>query len=388
MLHLLIPAVLFTISSASIDTAKLKRDSIPIYFEGESLKLTDNSLNDLYGLSKEVYRSQKLTLLVTPYFKRPSQAQTTEQRLRELNKILVQEGAESSEIFDETLNEDQARKLQQKDRTIFCLLLIESAPYFKGSAAFYGPSRAYEPPDFDTLIYLSSNVPIRLSHKAYLAADTMPQVEQIAGNQFKHGLVHEEFKFLHDYKVQTYDLSKFCFLVPTEDGINVKQMVVYHSDSSGVIWSKIPHKGKVSFGKSKAIAVPVNGSGIYRIGFIPPKQEKCYVIALPREYGIIDASIMRKDNVEIPVNKVLGNSAFAFKIISDPSDYILNIKLLQPDGRILLKEGIELNTCLKEKKADASNGSNDSLRNIEGFIPPNFKYIITEEIIQNNLVKR
>jgi hypothetical protein len=388
MLHLLIPAVLCSISSTSIDTAKVKRDTIPIHFEGESLKPTDNSLNDLYGLSKEVYRSQKITLLVTPFFSRQSQAQITEQRLRELNKLLVQEGAESTEIFNESLNEGQALKLQQKDRTIFCLLLIESAPYFKGSGAFYGSSRAYEPPDFDTLIYLSSNVPIRLSHKAYLAADTIPQVEQIVGNQFKHGLVHDEFKFLHDYKVQTHDLSEFCFLVPTEEGMSEKQMVIYQSDSSGLIWSKIPHKGIVAFGKAKAIAVPVIGSGIYRIGFIPPKQEKCYVIALPKEYGIIDASIMRKDNVEIPVNKVMGNSALAFKIINDPSDYTLNIKLLQADGRILIKDGIELNKCLQDKKSDNSLEKNASLRGIDGFKSPDFKYRITEEILQNNLVTR
>jgi hypothetical protein len=388
MFHLLIPAVLFTISSTSIDTTKLKRDTIPIHFEGESLKPTENSLNSIYELSKEVYRSKRIILSVMPFFRRQSQEQITEQRLHEMRKILVQEGVETTEIFDETLNEEQARKLYQSDRSTFCLLLIESYPYFKGAGVSFGASRANEPPDFDTLIYLGSSVPIRLSHKKYLAADIIPQVEQINGNKFKQGLVHEEFEYLHDYKVQTHDLSEFCFIVPVVEGVSEKQMVVYQSDSTGVLWTKIPHKGKVSFGKAKALAVPVNGSGIYRIGFIPSKQENSYVMALPRDYGIINASIIRKDEIEIPVHKVLGSSALAFQIRNDPSEYVLNIKVLQADGRILLKEGIELGTCLKDKKADTSLGSNASLRSIQGFMPPNCIYRITEEIFQNNLVTR
>jgi hypothetical protein len=388
MFHLLIPSLLCSISSTSIDTVKLKRDTIPIHFEREYLKPTENSLINIYGLSKEVYRSKKITLSVMPFFRRQSQEQITEQRLREMRKILVQEGAESSEIFDETLNEEQARKLYQSDRSTFCLLLIESYPYFKGTGAAFVASRAYEPPDFDTLIYLASGIPISLSHKKYLAADTIPQVEQIVGNKFKQSLVNEEFEYLHDYKVQTHNLSEFCFIVPVVEGSSEKQMVVYQSDSTGVLWNKIPHNGKVSIGKAKALAVPVNGCGIYRIGFIPSKKENSYVIALPRDYGIIDASLRRKDEIEIPVHKVLGSSALAFQIRNDPSEYVLNIKVLQADGRILLKEGIELGTCLKDKKADTSLGSNLSLRGIQGFTPPNCMYRITEEILQNNLVNR
>jgi hypothetical protein len=54
----------------------------------------------------------------------------------------------------------------------------------------------------------------------------------------------------------------------------------------------------------------------------------------------------------------------------------------------LIKDGIELNKCLQDKKSDNSLEKNASLRGIDGFKSPDFKYRITEEILQNNLVTR
>lgn len=388
MFHVILSATLCAFTASSNDSIQLNRDTVSIYFEGTSEKLSENSLNSLYSKSNEIYRSKKIVLHLTPSGRCTSQEETTNNRLRELRKILVQEGADLENITDETLEERQAQKLQQIDRSFFCLITIESYPYFKGSGSFFGVSRANEPPDYDTLIYTSSGIPIQLSHKTYLTLDSIPFVEQIIGNQFKQGIVSEEFEYINDYKVKCDNRNKFSFIVPIVEGINEKQMVIYKRDSTGVYWDKIQHTEKIAFGKKKALVIPVNSSGIYRIGCIPNRKEQAYVINLPANYGLLKATLMRKDSFEIPTYKVFGASALAFQITNAAAEYTLDLELLQTDGRVITREGIPLNTCLKNKKSNSSLGNTKSLREIPGFKAPDCTFSIPLEMFQNNLVNR
>ena len=388
MFHVILSAALCAFTTSPNDSIQLNRDTVPIYFEGTSEKLSESSLNSIYSQSNEIYRSKKLILYLTPSSRRTSQEETTNNRLRELHKILVQEGADLETITDETLEERQAQKLQQVDRSFFCLLTIESYPYFKGSGLFFGASRANEPPDFDTLIYASSGIPLQLSHKTYLTLDSIPFVEQVIGNQFKQGIVSEEFQYLNDFNVQCDNRTKFCFIIPIAEGLSEKQMVVYKRDSTGLYWDKIQHKGKIAIGKKKALAIPVNSSGIYRVGCISNKKEQSYVINLPEKYGLIKAKLLRKDAFEIPTYKVFGASALAFQITNDADEYVLDLELVQADGSVIIREGIPLNTCLKDKKSNPSLGNTPSLRGIPGFKAPDCTFSIPLEMFQNNLVNR
>lgn len=326
--------------------------------------------------------------MVIPSFRRPSQESITRDRLHEMHKILVQEGAELSDIFDETLDEERALNLQRKDRSIFCLITIESHPYRKVQGSTLSTNRQNEAPDYDTLVYLASGMPVRLSHTVYLTSDTLPEIEQIQGNRFKQGLVKEEFEYLRDYRVNSGSVKEFSFIVPMPEGTSDKQMVVYQSDSAGTHWHQIEHSGKTAIGKTKALVIPVKNSGIYRIGYSSRTRAHPYIITLPKDYGVLGASVIRKDGIEIPVHRAMGANSLAFQLMNEPSQYTLNLKLLQSDGRIVIRDALELKTCLEDKENDSSLSGNASLRAIQGFSPPDCRYRISAELLQNNLVNR
>lgn len=388
MLHFLLSAAVFAFSAASPDSIQIKRDTLLISFEGTSSNPTQNSLYSIYNLSKEVYRSKQIKLFLMPAYRRPSQERLTNDRLRELQKVLVQEGAELSDVFNETLDDERALALQRKDHSIFCLMTIESHPYRKVSEAIYTINQHYEPPDYDTLVNLASGIPIRLSHKIYMNTDTLPKIEQIRGNQIRQGMVSEEFEYLKDYKVDVAQLDSFSFLVPIPEGTSEKHMVVYRTDSVNAGWHPIKHGGKIAIGKTKTLLVPTNHSGIYRIGYISKTSEQSYVLSLPQNYGILDVALERKDGIAIPVQRVLGSNSMAFQLKHAPSEYLLNLQLLQSDGRIVKRNELELKACLKSKESDASLSGNAELRAIPGFRPPECRYRIPGEILQNNLVNR
>ena len=136
------------------------------------------------------------------------------------------------------------------------------------------------------------------------------------------------------------------------------------------------------------MVVPVKNSGIYRIGYSSRTRAHPYIITLPKDYGVLGASVIRKDGIEIPVHRVMGANSLAFQLVNEPSQYTLNLKLLQSDGRIVIRDALELKSCLEDKENDSSLSGNASLRAIQGFTPPDCRYRISAELLQNNLVNR
>jgi hypothetical protein len=385
MLNLFLALATSSAVVLTTDSSEINRDTLRIAFEGNSKKPTEESLSGLYRLSNEMLRATKVKILVLPYYRSPSQAEITERRLRELQKILLQEGVEETVWIEETLDEEKGNRLHRNDRSLFCLLAIESKPYFKGG--YYGTlNETNEEPDRDTIVYLSSGIPLQLKRKAYLAVDTLPEIARISGQKLLQEIEGEEFEIYHDYQIRRNKLKDYSFLLPAPEGKSDKQLLVFRCDSVGSAWKQIRHNGKVKLGKAQLLSVPVSDAGIYRVGCVSSNQNQCVILSMPRGYGLLSAELWRNDDLKIPVHIVLGKSALAFRIAEQESRYTLKLQIMHTDGRIVLLDGIPLSNCLADKVNESSLSGSESLRAIQGFRIPNYRFSMPLEIIQKQTV--
>ena len=383
MFHLFLTLAASSLVAPPSDSTKLSRDSICISFEGNSTKPTQEALQSVYRLSNELFRSTLVKVDVLPAYRRPSQEQITDKRLSELRKVLIQEGVDVANLSDETLDDRNAVILQRKDRNVFCLITIESKPYFKRKWSAFVQR---EEPDVDTMVFLSSGIPINVGHRAYLAADTMPDIVRLEEPKYRQQKLKAEFEILHDYQVNIGSLKRFSFLIPFPEGKAEKQMVVYKSDSTGAVWKQIDHSGKVALGKGKALSIPVSEAGIYRVGYIDRDREQSVLLSMPKGYGVQSAKLYRSDGLEIPIQSAMGGTALAFQLHADASRYTITVKVVQADGRIIERIELPLAACMVDKVSDSSLGANSTLRTLFGSSIPNHRFRLPLDMLQNNLV--
>ncbi|MFN5370357.1 MAG: hypothetical protein ACK5B6_02745 [Bacteroidia bacterium] len=366
------------------DTSELSRDTLSIRFQANASKPTEESMRDLYNHSREIYRAKRIKVWVLPEYRRASQDEIREKRLRELWKIFTQEGVAENVLEEETLDEKKASGLLHLDRELFCMVTIESIPYIKNSYAHSG-SQVLR---FDTTVYLSSGIPIKIDYHTYMLLERLPEIEHISGNGLQQHASKGEFELLGDYSVKSDNLKNYTFMIPIPAGKSERQMLVYRSDSTGKTWKAIIHKGKIDMGKLKALCIPIEANGIYRIGYMPRVQEQSFVLCMPKMMGLSFAEITRDDGMIIPGKIVLGRTALAFQIADEIERYSLRLKAVRADGQVVERTGIPLKECLTNRVSDSKLASQASIREFQGFIAPDCKYILQPDIFQDNIVNR
>jgi len=370
------------------DTSTLNHDTLSVRFAADAVKPTESSMLDIYRLSREIYRARRIKVSVLPDFRRPSKDEIREKRINELWKIFTQEGVDKNVLLETTLDENKAAGLSRLDRELFCIVTIESVPYVKYN---HVRSLGFDQPHvqhFDTMVYLSSGIPINVDHRTYMLAEKLPEIEPLSGKDFEQHASKGEFELLGDYKVKSGNLSKYVFMVPLPIGKTERQMVVYRSDTTGKTWKEIKHKGKMSMGRGHALRIPVEANGIYRIGYMARAKDQAFVVCMPKMMGLSYAEIKRDDGMLIPNKIVLGGTAVAFQITDDSERYTLHLKVIQPDGRIMERFGIPLKSCLTHKVSDSKMATQSSIREIQGFVAPDCKYMLQADLFHDNLVNR
>lgn len=340
-------------------------------------------LQNVYNYSREIYRAKRIKVWVMPQYRKASQDDIREKRLRELKKIFIQEGADESLIEEETLDEKKAIVLIERLRELFCIVTIESVPYIGNASAL-----AENAIRLDTVVYLASGIPISINFRTYLGLEKLPEIDQITGSNLQQHASTGEFELLGDYTVKADRLKDFAFLVPIQAGKSEKQMMIYRSDSTGKTWKLIEHNGKISIGKLNALQIPVEANGIYRIGYRPREMEQTFVLCMPKMMGLTFAEIKREDGIVIPGKIVLGGTSLAFQIADDIERYTLRLKVICNDGQVFERSEIPLKACLTNRVSDTKLASHSSLRKFQGFTAPDCKYILQPDIFQNNIVNR
>ena len=372
------------------DTSKLSHDTLSVRFAANAVKPTEHSMNDIYNLSREIYRARRIKVFVLPDYRRPSQDEIREKRINELWKIFAQEGVEENVLVETTLDENRAAGLSRSDRDLFCIVTIESFPYIKydlaRSMAFLRPTA--QDMHADTMVYLSSGIPININYRTYMLSERLPEIEPVSGKDFQQHASKGEFELLGDYSVKSGNLSNYAFLVPLPPGKSERQMLVYRSDSTGKTWKEVKHKGKMSIGKGNALRIPVEANGIYRIGYMTRAKDQAIVLCMPKMMGLSFAEIKRDDGMLIPSKIVLGGTSVAFQISDESERYTLHLKVIQPDGRIMERFGIPLKSCLTNKVSDSKLAAQSSIREIQGFVAPDCKYMLQPDLFHDNLVNR
>jgi len=370
------------------DSSELNFDTLSVRYAANNVRPIEHSLDYIYSLSSAIYRAKRIKVFVLPIYQRPSQDEIREKRLHELKKILTQEGAADHIVEEATLDEKKASILLRQEPDLFCLVTIESIPYLRNSMSRAGSLQQAQLVNFDTLVYLSSGIPISIDYRTYLLSERLPEIEALPRNDLRQMTVKDEFEVLGDYAVNSGKLSKYSFMVPVPTGKSERQMLVYRSDSSGKTWKQIKHKGRMTVGKTIALCIPVEGNGIYRVGYSSRVKDQAYVLCMPKMMGVTFAELSRDDGIQLPVKIVMGGTAMAFQIADAPDRYLLHLKAMRSDGRLVEQSAIPLKACLTNKTSDSKLSSHSSLRELQGFIVPELKYIVPSDLFHDNLVNR
>ena len=364
--------------------AQYSKNTVLIDFEHNNHQLKKETTSQILQHSKELYRAVKVELLVqAKHFN--TNLPIYEKKIRSIKKILIREGVADSIIVIKAANDYEFASVASQNREAFAYVNIYSKPYYK----YKSQNSINVITSRDTTIYLATDIPIQLMLCDYLLADTLPEIQIIDKlNEIKNN-ASSEYRVMNDFEVTCNHVKNFSFLVPLSKGVHEKQMVIYRLDASGKKWHEHQHLGKQAFGKSEALLIPINKTGIYRVGYIPKIKEQSIVLTMPKKYGISEAKLIRRsDSLNIPVHTVMGGRSLAFEVREEFSNYALHLTMIDQNGIKLQPLNLILDACLNNKKSDESLSKHASLKKIEGFKIPDYFYKLDDDFTNNTLTNK
>jgi hypothetical protein len=353
----------------------LSHDTILLTFEVRKVKLNETSLGSVLAHSNEFFRSKYAEILI-PAEWALADGELVEGRLNYLKKLLIQEGLPDSTLASSTLtNKKLLKNLPDKPKD-YAYLIVSYLPYYK-----YARWKSGEP-ERDTVVNSAEGFAMRLNYRHYLRAANLPDV-LVADTLIPENHAKNEFSVLQMLRVEMGDISSFEMFMPLPDGVRERQMLVDFSED-GAHWQAVSSISNARLGKTKAIIVPVGKKGFYRFGYTPQVNPASYVIEAPDDYSIKEASIRRKDGMNIDFTRSCYGRCIAFVLNEKPENYTLAVSLMAKDGRIIHLDQMALDQYTRKRVSDKHLQADTELRSMDDFVIPEYKFRILERFFANN----